>query len=605
MSGRLMVCCLVLSSLLCGYAQAGDIDETALREYVAQKRPERVAAETRRLRKLYPGWTVPTDLWTARPSGLDEAPLWELYEAGSLAQLHKEMDERQAREPNWRPSDDLTRKIAAREFRGLIMDKVANGQWTEVAQSLRDKNLAGMSDDVELMWFAAEAYARTERIADAAATYRLVLDRSSDARQRIATLQKALVTLPMAEVDKLIAAQKSESRKADSFGEFDAIGVDITRARLASFLRGEPSTAIDPVQLAALDDVVRQSSDSRQGGLLAWYAFRRGNFDKALEWFKWSIVRGGDATIAHGLALTLNKLGFRREAEDVAYAWREQAANNAILFIDTLETDLTRETPPKIEPARLTRYAEVTLKLQSGEGAQGLAWYAYNSCQFETALEWFQHAAAWFPKEATIYGYAMTLQRLKRQREFLDVVNRYDGAFPSVVGLIFKDEFARPPGPCDRVVGARIAGGVDQNIDDRRISVVSDRNPTPDSIAMRQATRAEFPLMVSPENPLRFAPQDLVLSAANVIPFVRKEPRFERPQIARRVPGASPMPYERLNIALLPAWNGAVAASFPPALSRAPATGTIWSQEAAALERDPSNKAPADRATFVTNRFHP
>jgi tetratricopeptide (TPR) repeat protein len=141
--------------------------------------------------------------------------------------------------------------------------------------------------------------------------------------------------------------------------------------------------------LAALEEFARQSPDPGQSALIAWYAFKRGEFDAALDWFNRSIARGGDATSAHGLALTLLKLGRRREAEDVAYAWREQLTNNMILFVDILETDLTREVPPYVEPARLARYAQVTLKTQSGEGAQALAWYAYNSCQLETALEWF------------------------------------------------------------------------------------------------------------------------------------------------------------------------------------------------------------------------
>jgi cellulose synthase operon protein C len=62
--------------------------------------------------------------------------------------------------------------------------------------------------------------------------------------------------------------------------------------------------------------------------------------------------------------------------------------------------------PPHIEPARIARYAQVTMKTQSGEGAQGLAWYAYNNCEFDTAMEWFQRAVAWFPKQDTVYGYA-------------------------------------------------------------------------------------------------------------------------------------------------------------------------------------------------------
>ena len=90
--------------------------------------------------------------------------------------------------------------------------------------------------------------------------------------------------------------------------------------------------------------------------------------------------------------------------------------NNAILFIDLLEADLTRQVPPYIEPERIARYAQVTLATGSGEGAQALAWYAYNSCQYDAALEWFQRAVAWFPKEATVYGYALALRRQKRQK---------------------------------------------------------------------------------------------------------------------------------------------------------------------------------------------
>ncbi len=132
----------------------------------------------------------------------------------------------------------------------------------------------------------------------------------------------------------------------------------------------------------------------------------------------------------------------------MAYAWREPLVNNALLFIDILERDLTRATPPAIEPERLRRYAEVTAATASGEGAQALAWYAYNTCQFDAALAWFRRAVAWYPKEATVYGYALALQRAGQQRAFVDLVNRYDGLFPRVVGLLFSPRSDRPS-PCD------------------------------------------------------------------------------------------------------------------------------------------------------------
>ena len=160
--------------------------------------------------------------------------------------------------------------------------------------------------------------------------------------------------------------------------------------------------------------------------------------------------------IAHGLAHTLRRLGMVREAEEVAYAWREPLR----------EQRHPVHRPPRSGPDEgdaALRRARTDRALRPGharaargEGAQALAWYAYNSCQFDAALEWFHRGVAWFPKEATVYGYALTLKRLKRQKEFLEIVNRYDGLFPKVVELLFPEERPdQPPTPCEQKTETR------------------------------------------------------------------------------------------------------------------------------------------------------
>jgi len=354
--------------------------------------------------------------------------------------------------------------------------------------------------------------------------------------------------------------------------------------------------------LAAFEEFARQSSDPNQAALVGWYAYRRGKFDAALDWFKLSLAHRGDAMVAHGLALTLLKLGLRREAEEVAFTWREQLANNAILFIDVLETDLTREVPPHIEPARIARYAQVTMKTQSGEGAQGLAWYAYNNCEFDTALQWFQRAVAWFPKQDTVYGYALTLQRLNMHREFIEIVNRYDGLFPKVVGLLFKDDFYHPPNPCDVNAVARIAGSrpsAGRNPDAYRNTAsigqdvsrapggggaahpVGSSDPAAIYRAMRRVAHSDFPISVSPENPLRFATRGSMpadRAGRSEQPFRIDRPST-RPLLTRRVPGVDAMPYERLGIGLLPAWDGATTVKIGNASYYSAAVGTLWAEE--------------------------
>ena len=138
-------------------------------------------------------------------------------------------------------------------------------------------------------------------------------------------------------------------------------------------------------------------------------------------------------------------------AEEVASAGRGPSVTNAALYLDMMGRRLTRPPVAAVDPARLDRFAKLVLMTTSGEGAQALGWYAYNACQFEAAADWFQRASAWKPQEAAVLGYALTLSRLKKTREFLEVVNRYDGLFPTVVDLVLPAPDAQASGPCDPV----------------------------------------------------------------------------------------------------------------------------------------------------------
>jgi cellulose synthase operon protein C len=581
---------------------AGPVDESALREYARQKRADRVEMETHRLERLHPDWKAPADLWTARPSGPDEAPLWELFESGDLVRLHKAIAARQAAEPDWQPSGDLLDKIKTSELRAAIFADAAGGRWAALGQLADDNGLGGGTSDIELLWVVAEAFARTERATEAAAPYAFVLKNRTDSSERTATIQKALALLSMADAEKLIAMGRIGP---DGRSEFDVIRVDIARARIAAFLRNDPAKSVDAADLAAVEAAARQASDAGQPRLLAWYAYRLGQFDGALDWFKLSLDRQGDAMTAHGMALTMLKLGSRREAEEVAYTWREQLANNMILFIDILETDLTKQVPPYVEPERLARYAQVTLKTQSGEGAQGLAWYAYNSCQLQTAHEWFARAVAWFPKEATVYGYGLTLQRLGKHHELVEIANRYDGVFPRVVGLLFRDDYIHPPTPCEIRAHPQLATRVklrpDPDMTDAgyipagagytqtALPAAKIKSAAGDPFAGRRIARADFPIAVNPENPLRFpvrggSPSD----QGSRIGQLRTDAPFNPPRLARRVPGAEAMPYERYGVTLLPAYNGVTTVSFHAGAYRAAANGTMWADENAAPARDAS-----------------
>jgi hypothetical protein len=585
------------------------VDESALRFYASRSQTDRVNAEIKRLERLYPGWRPPEDLYDTAPlGGPDEQVLWDLFGADRLEDLQAAIEARQKAEPGWEPSADLQQKFQRKKARRKIAALRKDGQWEDLVDFVKANGL-GDESDLDLAWTVAEAYTKVKQPANALALYKTILGGKANPEQRAATIQKAMSTLRMGEVETLIAMGRKDPLGRS---EFDIILPDIARARISAFLHAEREEPVSTADMKAFEEQATKADDANQPALAAWYYFKRRDYNQALTWFKLSVERGGDAMVAHGLANTLKELGLLREAEEVAYAWRESLANNAILFIDILETQLTKEVPPYIEPERLTRYAQVTAETASGEGAQALAWYAYNSCQFDVSAQWFQRALAWFPKEGTAMGYALSMQRQGKRKEMIEIINRYDGLFPSVVGLLFPDELARPPTPCETQPGARQSGspmspqilsgattgqrflvptGPGGNVRDPRTNRGFGSVPSPlggtVSGAPPPIDRKEFPVSTAPENPFRFAAtrtgnerNPSPTSPAIGLAYAREPFAGPWPLIAGRVPGVGPMPYERYGFELLPGYNGITKATWPPASAQIAAAGTLWSQDA-------------------------
>lgn len=588
------------------------VDESALRYYASTGQAERAQAEIRRLRALYPAWTPPDNLSEKTAAGgAEEDDLWDLFAADKLPELQAAILARRAAEPGWEPSADLRAKFRAKLFRARVLGMARDGRYLDIVRELKSGGMRIEGADVETLWAVADAWRATRQNGQALEIYKGILRDAVEPGPRLATVEKAIAGLRMDEAEQLIALAKK--------GELEPIAVDIARARIAAFLHDERKQAVEEADLKLFADYAKSDrglKDSNQPALLGWYHCKLKSYQEALDWFKLSLEHGGDAMVAHGLAHALRYLGMKREAEEVAYAWREPLVNNSILFIDILERDLTRPIPPYVEPERLARYGEVTLQTASGEGAQALAWYAYNSCQYDAALQWFTRAVAWHPKEPTVYGLALTLSRLKQEKEAMVWINRYDGLFPLAVEIIFPTT-AKPPTPCDQrldqvaafrsgapgVPGDRGAPGapLPYGADPRAVSDPTGRYAwgrvtLPGAAGATGAPVAKrahaFPIAVAAENPLRFAAagQGAPLGpVGRVSGFAQDrfaQNRFAQdrwqtgfPLVARRVPGVGAMPYERYGYALLPGYNGVTTYSSPKASDQIAPAGTLWSKE--------------------------
>ncbi len=220
--------------------------------------------------------------------------------------------------------------------------------------------MSDLRSDVDMLWTIAEAFARARQNEDAVNMFKRILSSTKDPQIRVATIQKALGALAHGRC-RDPACLRRLARPRDRKNLRRSRSTSPARASPPSCMTSAPRRLPPPIWRNSRA-TRRSSRDANQLGLVAWYDYKRRDFNGALEWFKLAIQYDGDAMIAHGLAHSLRALNMKREAEEVAYAWREPLVNNMILLSRPARAELTRRDAALIEADRLARYAKVTME---------------------------------------------------------------------------------------------------------------------------------------------------------------------------------------------------------------------------------------------------
>lgn len=228
-------------------APAEEVDESALRYYASLRQTDRVEAETQRLRRLYPHWQPPGDLYRAvEPGGAEEEELWALFALDKITELRTAIEDRKAQQPGWKPSRDLSGKLARKELRHKMISLSSKSETETLIAFVKSTAMRPEELDLDMQWLLAETYAKAKQTQEALALYQLILRLNTKAQERIATIQKAMASLPMSQVETLLGSA------ADPRAEFAAIWPDITRARISAFLQEDRSDEVPPADVAAL-----------------------------------------------------------------------------------------------------------------------------------------------------------------------------------------------------------------------------------------------------------------------------------------------------------------------------------------------------------------
>ena len=408
------------------------VDEEALRYFAREGDLDRLEAEIRRLKTLYPSWEPPTDLFDPKaPGPSDVQPLWDLYTAGRYAELRAEIVRRQLAEPTWVPPADLLARLKQAEARIRLVNASDSKQWNAVLAIATDDPSVLTCANIDVLWRVAEAFAGSGRMDRARDVYVYILETCTGEKERLATMDKASALLPVDMVTTLFRYARQQDGGGDEFAQ---IRLNLIR-RSVGAANEDPSLTVPAEDLAVLDRAAQSGTGPDDAILLGFYAYRHGDPATAIRWFDLALQRGGSAKAAEGYVLSMRAVGRDAEAEPIAYEWRNAGIDNLVTYI-TLATALLTSERAQVDQSVVDRFAPVVTEERSPLGAQALGWYAYNTGQAPTAVAWFQTSLAWEPSEVAAFGLLLSLQRLNDRPGLRQALEIWGTRYPRLPQMV-------------------------------------------------------------------------------------------------------------------------------------------------------------------------
>ncbi|MBJ3777695.1 tetratricopeptide repeat protein [Acuticoccus mangrovi] len=417
-----------------------EADRAALRYFAREGAVDRLEAELRRLRALYPGWQPPRDLLDPQGEDTELQRIYDLVGEQRYDEAREAIAERRQRDPSWTPPVRLTDLLELADARARLRAANEAGNNSEVLRIAEDNERILTCDDPASIWAVAEAFAETGRPKRAYDAYAYIINTCKDQQQaRASSLQKAADTLDASYVTDLFNLGATDETGQN---EFLNARLDIIRGVVARGGQDAQQTAPDE-WLELLADHARTGENLQDAMLVGFYLYRHGAPQEAAQWFRFALDNGLGSDAAEGYIVALRAIGDREDeflAREVAYQWREQTPELMESYLDAMATVLTADATSEpsifdVEQASVDRFVPVVIQQRDPNGAQALGWYAFNTCQFIIAEEWFITSANWVPTESAIYGLALARLRLGDQDGFDEVVDEWGPLYRSVAQL--------------------------------------------------------------------------------------------------------------------------------------------------------------------------
>lgn len=382
--------------------QTSAVDETALRYFAQQGDTERMQREIERLKALHPGWEPPAD-----PLANDYTPdpdiirIWDLYSAGDYAGARALIATRQQSDPGFVPSPDLLQSLALGEAGLQLRNASDAGENATVITIAANNPQLLVCSSVDNLWRLAEAFAETGVKARAIDAYTYILGNCTDTGERFATMQKAMDLLDRADLEPLLALERTDAAGVHEFAE---LRVDLARRAIAASLEDGGAQPL-PTDITLFTQQADASNNADDLRLLGYYELARNRPNEARRLFQAAVTASPSAESAEALGVALLQLREPQAAEAAIADYRDDNDTISALYLSVAAALLSQEPRVTVDQAVLGRIVDATMTARDANVAQELGWYAYVFQQVQTASEWFTLSLSWQPDlEPAAYG---------------------------------------------------------------------------------------------------------------------------------------------------------------------------------------------------------
>jgi hypothetical protein len=390
---------------------APKVDDTALRYYASTRDLKRLGAELRRLKALYPDWEAPENLFD-QTATVQEQPLWDMYAAGNYTGVRAELARLQSTNPQWKPSADLTTKLAVAESRKVIDRAYSQANWPQIITTAQQQPDLLVCNEMNAMWQVGEALARIRDFAHSFELYKYILTHCDGGPERLATIQKASLLLPEAGTTSLFAFGRA---MPDGTAEFASIAFDGIRKTMGQIASGEELTQrLSDTDLQSFASYVQSTQSASDSGLFGWYYYSQKQWQASNAWFTIGTHYGNDAKNFEGIVLSLRNMGKTGDAYTIAAQYAGKSDDLRKEYIEIVAGALTAEKSDlKLSDKEMETFHAAVFDAKSALGAQALGWKALADGGAKDAAPLFAQSLEWDPTQGGVIGAAVVAARNK------------------------------------------------------------------------------------------------------------------------------------------------------------------------------------------------